>query len=157
MGTMPNQSSAARIGFFSLRSRNRHVSRCLAYEGEDLIQQIDDVDLIIPETSRNDSKFVDYFGSLLKRRLSLQFGTLPKLARHRHDRNKGKYDVFVFFCQTLADLALLNQSFPDWRSHTEKAIVFVDEFWLRVVDNWPQSIKPLKAVSYTHLTLPTKA
>ena len=121
--TGTGHSRGARACLFSLRHLERHVSRCAEYEFEDVIREVDDADLLVPEARA---------GYGLSQRAA------NRLARHAHincfhprmrvpPAKKG-YDVFVAIFQQPRDLLALN-AIRDWKNRCRTSVCWLIEFW----------------------------
>jgi hypothetical protein len=107
---------------FSQRRLDGLLSRCVTYEFEDVIREIDDVMMVTPERP-------SLFGwrNRLSNRLAMASrATLnPGLDRTNVDRD---YDLFLAIVGFPKDLSSL-QAIPDWRCRSRCGICLVEELW----------------------------
>jgi hypothetical protein len=118
------REGASRICLVSMRDLSSAVARCLAYEFEDRILELDDVDLVTPRhsaVSRYGEKVLEHLG----RHLGAVAGLNPGLERVRLERD---YELFVVVCQFPRDLLALG-ALPGWRERAGKAVLWLEEMW----------------------------
>ena len=138
----------ARICMFSQRNLSGLVSRCGAYEYEDVIRQTDDVDSLTPELYHY-SQFYDYY------KLGKQCSNW--LARNAHIRriNPGvkkikivnDYELFIAFFQFPHDISSLN-AIIDWRKRCRLAVCWIDETWVGELNRYKETYKLLREFDY---------
>jgi hypothetical protein len=134
-----------RICVFSQRHLQRLVSRCAEYEFEDLICEIDDAELLVPEPYR-------WFGvgQKLANRLArhISIGSVnPGVRKLRLNRS---YDLFVMICQFPSDLLLLN-AVEGWRQRCQTSLCWLAELWVGELHKWKHHLKILSQFDYVVL------
>jgi len=122
-GTNSEHNREARICLFSQRHLQRLVSRCVDYEFEDVICEVDDVELLACEPYR-------YFNFSQK--------VVNKIAKYvsiaelnpglRRLRLKNDYDLFVVVCMFPRDLLAIN-AIKGWKESCRTSICWLDEIW----------------------------
>ena len=118
-----DRSPGPRICMFSQRHLQRHVSRCAEYEFEDVICEIDEVELLVPEPSR-----LFAVGQKIANRLARHFAVALANPCIRKLRLKRKYDLFVAICQAPSDLLSLD-AIEVWRQNCSKSVCWLPEVW----------------------------
>jgi hypothetical protein len=116
-------SSGPRVCLFSQRHLQRLVSRCAEYEFEDLICEIDDAELLIPE-----SRLSFYFAEKVSNRLTRHFPLLsfnPGVNKIRLNKN---YDLFMAICQFPRDLLSL-KAVSGWKQNCRVSVCWLAELW----------------------------
>jgi len=135
-----------RICLFSLRKLVRHVSRCAEYEFEDVICDVDDVELLTPE-SYPWFVFSRKLTNQLARRLSIACLN-PGIRKIRCNRS---YDVFFAICQSPQDLLSLN-AIKGWRQSCRKSVCWLGELWAGELPKYKGHLKILSQFDYVILT-----
>jgi hypothetical protein len=133
----------ARILILSNRNFNDTIfARCLLYEFEDLILEIDSVDIIAPNRQRKN--FESYYrrAGMFARKsvLSLNPG-IEKI------KVKKKYDLFFMLCEFPKDLLNLN-SLGNWREKCSVAICWIDELLINHLPNFRPFFKLISEFDY---------
>ena len=114
-----------RICMFSQRHLHRLVSRCVPYEFEDVICEVDEVELLVPERSRS---FVVCQGlaNRLARHIPVAGYLNPGLGKLRLKRD---YELFIALCQMPRDLLSIN-AIEGWKQHCRTSVCWMDEIWI---------------------------
>ncbi len=139
--TNPN---APRVALFSLRGFENHVSRSHGYEFEDTISDaLDDAVIFQPE-------LLPYGWSLIKSKRSL--GALTHHASRlpsglRSVELEQDYDLFFYSVAHLEDLHFLS-SLKGWRERSAKAICWIQELWLKRVEQIPALVDQLNTFDH---------
>lgn len=135
-------SHKPRICLLSQRNLHRAVFRCVPYEFEDVICQIDEVELLTPEP---------HYSYVVVKRLANQiarhasFASLnPGIRRIRLNRN---YDLFFTWCQFPNDLLSLN-AVKGWRKYCRTAVCLLSEVWAGELHKWKGHLKILSQFDY---------
>lgn len=130
-----------RVLLVSMRNLKLHVSRSAPYELEDIICGCDTVDLITPTFNPNLFKVTNKIANQAAR--ILKNGELfSSLVNYKIELEK-EYDLFFFFCQSIQDVLVLN-SIKGWRDKCRHAVCWLDEIWLKDVENWQVQLRLLK-------------
>ena len=129
-----NQSVATpRILLLSTRGLSPDVSRCLAFEFEDAIQNMDSVDLLAPTwASRSDSlasKALKTIGPWVGINAQMR----PRMVGP--DAVSGRqYDLALAIVQTVRDLRKMTR-LQSWRDTSPTSVCLVEEFWVENITN----------------------
>lgn len=119
-------SNGSRICVYSQRNLQRMIARCVGYEFEDVVCEVDDVDLLAPEPYRwfaLGERLVNRLG----RHISASLVSLnPGIGRLQLDRN---YELFFAVCMIARDLLALN-ALKGWREQCRTAVCCIDETWV---------------------------
>jgi len=120
---MPTMSAFARSAF-----------RARSYEGEDVLAECDDVDLIQLKPSRSFPLKSRLVGGIVYRDLSRRAVNLnPGLEPVRLSRD---YDLFVLLCSAWwPDLWYAN-AVQGWQDRCRTSVCWIDELWARDVREW---------------------
>lgn len=118
----PTGKQDCRVLMFSQRGLDGLLSRCVSYEFEDAICEMDDVELVTPALPswfrwRNRAA-----NQLAKR---LPWTCNPGLERIPIEKD---YDLFLAVVEFPMDLSAL-QAMPDWRCRSRRAICWIEELW----------------------------
>jgi hypothetical protein len=107
-----------------MRNLKKDAWRCAAYEFEDVICKIDDVEFFAPRSTfeLNKNGFAKEFAYRFKRKV---FFT-PDGKKFKLSKN---YYCLFFVCQNLLDLRQL-LTIKRWRKHFKYAICWLEEVWL---------------------------
>jgi hypothetical protein len=99
------------------------LARCILYEFEDIIRQIDTVKMLAPKPT----KFYKY-GERIANRIAHEFPIAlnPGIARIRVNE---KYELFLTVCEFAKDLANII-SLEGWRENCRTAVCYIDEMLL---------------------------
>jgi hypothetical protein len=142
-----SMSTKPRICMFSLRNLVRHVAWCADYEFEDLICEVDDAELLAPESH---PWFA--FGRKLTNQLAhhVSIANLnPGIRKIRLDKS---YDVFLAICQSPRDLLFLN-AIKGWRQSCRTSVCWLGELWASEFHKYKGHIRILSQFDYVILTL----
>lgn len=140
------KSSKPRVAIYSQRHLQRLLSRCVAYEFEDVIFETDNAEFIVPEPR-------SYFPTSRKyvNRLANYFSLAGNL---NPGVKKGKlhqdYDLFLAICMFPNDLLTLN-SLPGWKNRCQTSVCVLEEIWAAELDRWPGQLKILSQFDYVIL------
>ena len=138
-----------RILTISLRQVEFHVSRCCIYEFEDTLCAVDNVELHTPS-------FTASLATRVRNRLarsvfeatgSGQFLN-PMFNQFYVDK---EYDVFFVYCQNPLDLLHLS-SIKNWREKCHKAVVWLEEIWLKDIEKCQVQLGILKNFDYIFMS-----
>jgi len=143
--TSSESSSAPRVCIFSQRHLHRLVSRGADYEFEDVICQIDDADLLLPEPY---PWFVG--GQKVSNRLARHISVAtvnPGIRKLKLNRN---YDLFIAKFLFASDLLSLN-ALEGWRKRCRTAVCWLAEFWSGEVNKFKGHLKILSQFDYVIL------
>jgi len=117
---------------FTERGFAHNAFRCGFYEGQDVLSEVDDVDLICLEPVKGFRLRERLQGKLIwhdftKRIVSKNFIFQPvKL-------NK-EYDLFIAYCQYYRDLIHI-PALHGWKDHCKTSVCWIDELWAADVPN----------------------
>lgn len=139
-------STKSRVCILSLRKVVKHVAWCGDYEFEDLIFEVDDAQLLIPE-SYPWCTFGRKLTNQIARRISIAFLN-PGVRKIRCD---GNYDLLFFMCQGPRDLLLLN-ALRGWRGLCRKSVCWLGELWASELPKYKGHLKILSQFDYVVLT-----
>lgn len=146
---MSAQGSDRTVCVLSLRGINSWVSRCSAYELEDLVCDLEGADLIQAKARRRreqPSRLLD----IISRRTPWTVTEKPIIEPARFDR---QYDVALVVVQTLDNLSNL-EAFPNWREHCRTAICYVEEEYRGWIEKYSGRGNPLRLLeSFDHVFL----
>ena len=133
------KESNARVLMVSHRLLKPHVSWASAYEFEDVVCAIDDVDLVAVESVQpKPLPWEEEVLSHLRKRMGVDIRREP---RRRRTRVEGRYDLFFIRAMTLLDLNILN-SIDGWQESCQTKVCWIEELWLdRLRDT--KSLEPL--------------
>jgi hypothetical protein len=126
-----------RVYILSHRNLKRDLARCVGYEFEDVICQIDDVEMLAP-TAHKLFKFTEKIANQLARS-SIRTSTNPGVSG---SKLCGTYELFMMFCQNPRDLLTLN-ALKGWRQHCKKAVCWLEELWAADLRNLQGYLKLL--------------
>lgn len=138
-------SPGPRICVFSQRHLQRLVSRCAEYEFEDLICQVDDVELLVPEPLRS---FV--IGQKIANQLARHICVASLNPSIRKLRLNKKYDLFIAICQFPSDLLSIN-AIEGWRECCRTSFCWLAELWACNLHRWKGHLKILSKFDYVIL------
>lgn len=138
-----------RILSMSLRQLEFHVSRCCIYELEDTICAVDNVDLHAPLPTANLATRArnKLARSVFKSTGSGQFLS-PMFNQFSVDK---EYDLFFVYCQNPLELLYLD-SIQNWRNKCHKAVIWLEEIWLKDVEKWQAQLELLKDFDYIFMS-----
>ncbi|HIJ71379.1 MAG TPA: glycosyltransferase family 1 protein [Planctomycetes bacterium] len=140
-----DESTNPRICIFSQRHLQRHVSRSAEYEFEDVVCEIDNVDLLVPQPHR---LFVA--GQKIANRLARHFFvSLANPCIQKLHLNK-KYDLFLAVCQEPSDLLSLD-AVREWRHNCKKSVCWLPEVWPGELHKFQGHLKVLS--KFDHVVL----
>lgn len=135
----------ARVCVYSQRGTEFLLSRCVAYEFEDAICDIDRADLVVPEPR---------WGHAVRHRLSNRLamhtglrGSNPGLRPVDLDQ---RYDLFFAACMFPRDLVAL-RALPDWKDRAAVSICWLEEIWADELPMWRGQLKQLS--DFDHVIL----
>jgi hypothetical protein len=135
-------TTCPRVCIFSQRHLERLVSRCAEYEFEDLICEIDDAELLIPEPclwfpagQRVANQIVRHFHANFIN---------PGISKLWTNKN---YELFVAICQFPRDLLSLS-AFKDWKQCCRKSICWLAEIWAGELHKLKGHLKILSQFDY---------
>lgn len=118
-------SDDPRISMLSLRGARPRVSRCLTYEFEDVVAELEGAVIDAPAAR---SSLTELVPRRLRNRAdrALERGrcALTRVTRSRRPR----HELFVLVCQGLADLRVLPRLGP-WLRNARRSVIYVEELW----------------------------
>ena len=126
-----------RICLFSMRNLQRAVFRCISYEFEDVVCQVDDVELFAPKPH---SWYVAgrKVANQLARHLNLTYFN-PGIKKIQLKKD---YDIFFAWCQFLHDLPALN-TLEGWKNRCRISVCLLSEVWATKLHRWKGHLKNL--------------
>ena len=132
-----------RICVFSQRNLGHIVSRSLAYEFEDIICKLDNVDMIAPKLYYDSDSFDFYnFGKSISNWIARKTNVKSINPGIRKSVINNKYELFIAFFQFPNDISSIN-SILKWRDNSKIAICWLDDIWLTDVKKYTNSLKML--------------
>lgn len=138
-------SANPRIYMFSQQHLQKLVSRCVNYEFEDVICEIDDIELLIPEPNRLFEISHKIWNQLAKQ-LPLTF-FYPGIKKTQLTRD---YDLFVAICMFPRDLLAIN-AVKGWKDHCRTSVCLLNEIWANKLHQWKGHLKYLSKFDYVIL------
>ncbi len=138
-------ASHPRVGLFSVRHLEHHVSRSSLYEFEDVIMASEAVEAIDP-------KPLPAPNSWIRRRLKrealrwLRSDLMPR-SFMQPVTLAGHYDLLVAILQKEEDARYLHQ-IPNWRRHCSIAACWLDEIWASKIEKYPKQLELLQGFDY---------
>lgn len=138
-------SADPRICMFSQRHLHTLVSRCVPYEFEDVICEVDDVEMLRPEPYRLFA-VGQKVSNLLARRVSVS-SVNPGVRKLHLNKN---YDLFIMICQFARDLLSLN-AIKGWKQRCRTSVCWVDEIWAGELHKCTGHLKILSKFDYVVL------
>jgi hypothetical protein len=104
----------------------RRAYQCGLYEGQDILLDVDDVDLISPEPGPGFRLKERWQKRLLFRDVTKTLVFMnPGLKKVRLHR---EYDLFLAICQNYWDLLYLN-AIEGWKDHCKTSVCWLEEMW----------------------------
>ena len=143
--TVSQRSTDPRICMVSMKNLERIVARCVDYEFEDVICEIDDVDLFAPGP-RALYTVGGKVANQLARKLKIPTYN-PCINTLKIDKD---YDLFVAICISPRDLLAIN-SIKGWKEHCKKTVCYIDEIWAGGLHLWSGHLKILS--QFDHVLL----
>lgn len=162
---MDRQPQKPRTLIFSQRNHSRnHPYRCVHFEFEDVIAQIDSVELLAPRVDPHNLRHTIAKRIAYHTPLALNPG-IQQIPTNAH------YDLFLAICGDPTDLLRVS-ALGNWRDNCKKTVCLIDELWatqmtsyhnfLRILDKfdvvmlyYSQSVEPLsKRLGRTCVFLP---
>ena len=140
-----NFTTNSRMCIYSQRNLTKHVSRCVNYEFEDLICEIDDADLISPSFYRINQ--IKQIVRKCENKLNLTCYLKPNINRVHLKKN---YDLFFALCQSPYDLLSLN-AVDEWKKHCRISVCWIDEIWTAKLDIFKKYLPILSKFDYVIL------
>jgi hypothetical protein len=133
-----------RICLATLRYFEKIVARCVDYEFEDVICEIDDVDLIgtVPKFWLPVGKSLVF---RLWHHLSSKFALLNP--GYRTLRLSKDYDLFFAMCMNPWDLLHIN-AIKGWRQRCQTSVCWIDEIWTRALPYLKNLLQVLSRFDY---------
>lgn len=118
----------------------KHVSRCVNYEFEDVICEIDEVELLAPCCS-----------SVFRKKIANRFARHPFYASFNPGLKKLRlnksYDLFVTICQQPSDLLSLN-AVEKWKERCKTSVCWLAEIWSSKVHKLKAYLKIMAKFDY---------
>ena len=145
---------SARIALFTLRNRSgqSHVSRCVGYEFEDVVCEIDEISVVAP-TSGRQGRVKEILRELA---LELDLNRLPLAKSIKNNRFYKRLgtgspselhidECDLLICDVLfAQQLLAIQSIQSWRAKSRHAACWVEEMWQQDVEGLGPEIDVLR-------------
>lgn len=141
-----DSGSDIRVGLFSLRNKERLVSRFNNYEFENVICGLENAELIIPEPLGERTRLSKIKNKLTKR-LPIR-RTEPVVKPLKLEKN---YDLFFVNCLFIHDLDAL-RACTDWRSRSKTAVCWITELWSRDLERFDHYLEILSQFDCIILT-----
>jgi hypothetical protein len=121
-----------RILIVSMRDFRPEAFRSPEYEFEDAIYDFDSADMLTPKfnfsfTKKITKKISNHLSTYLNISNLLDSGCYPS-------KIEKEYDLIIFVCQYFWDITSIN-SIHGWREKCKKAIVWIDEIWIKELEN----------------------
>lgn len=139
-------SDEPRVCMFSQRHVQRLVSRCADYEFEDVVCELDDVELLLPEPLyffAVSEKFTNQFARYLS---TAPFN--PGLKKLHLGKS---YDLFIAKFMFLRDLPSIN-SIVGWKDRCRSSVCWISEAWVGELHKWKAHLKILSQFDYILLS-----
>jgi len=104
------------------------LARCLIYEFENILRQIDSVDLLAPKPMK-----IFKYGDRIANRVAhaSSFSLNPGISKIKVDR---EYDLFFFYCEFAKDLFFIN-ALKGWEKKCKTSVCWIDEILLNQMFN----------------------
>lgn len=138
-------STDPRICIFSQCHLQRLVSRCVEYEFEDVICEIDDVEMLTPEPYHSFT-IGQKVANQLARRMSIA-SVNPGVRKLQLDRS---YDLFFAVCEFPRDLLSLN-AVKGWKQRCRTAVCWLAEIWVGELHKLAGHLRILSQFDYVVL------
>ncbi len=133
---------SARICIFSQRNVERTVVRCVDYEFEDVICEVDDVEVFGP-TPYPTSQIAQKLSNRLLRHFSYT-GFNPGFKKFQISRD---YELFMAICMFPYDLRRID-TLKEWRERSKIAVCWIAEIWAGKLRKWKPYLKILSKFDY---------
>jgi hypothetical protein len=130
----------ARVLLLSLRKMKFHVSRCYLYELEDSICELDSTDILTPELNPTLFKATNKLANSAASAIGNSKLINPLFNQVKLDKD---YDLFFVICQSPLDILSIN-SIKNWREKCHKAVIWLDEIWVKDIEKWKIQLNFLK-------------
>ena len=138
-----------RVCVLSLREIRKRVSRCVTYEFEDVICEIDEVELLtLVYRPITDLSFSTRVARKIVKRLTGYDYPKPYVSEVRLKRD---YDIFFVMCQQTSDLLLL-EKVEGWKERCRNSICWLEEVWIGELDKYPWILDILSKFDYVVLS-----
>ncbi|AKG23561.1 glycosyltransferase [Calothrix sp. 336/3] len=145
-----SSDAKSRVLLVSMRNLKHHVSRCGAYELEDLIASCDTVDIITPTFNPTAFKVTNRLANQLVQ--IVKNGKAASSLPSSKLRIEQEYDLFFFLCQSIQDILVLN-SIKGWREKCRHAVCWLDEIWSKDINAWQVQLNLLKDFDHVFMNL----
>jgi hypothetical protein len=119
-----------RICMPSGRNFSRETFLCGHYEAQDILADVDDVDLVCPETGRGHNFRKRWQAWRMYRDISGR-GVFANPGLKTSKLNC-EYDLFLARCQTERELPHIN-AIEVWKDHCKKSVCWIDELWAATI------------------------
>lgn len=139
------EPSDPRICIFSQRHLQKLVSRCAEYEFEDLICEVDEAELVVPEPYRS---FV--VGQKIANRIARHISVASVNPGLRKLRINRKYDLFVAITESPRDLLSMN-AIEGWSRCCRTSVCWLPEVWPGELHKFKGHLKILSRFDYVVL------
>ena len=133
---------SARICIFSQRNVERTVVRCVDYEFEDVICEVDDAEVFGP-TPYPTSQIAQKLSNRLLRHFSYT-GFNPGFKKFQISRD---YELFMAICMFPYDLRRID-TLKEWRERSKIAVCWIAEIWAGKLHKWKPYLKILSKFDY---------
>ena len=133
-----------RICLFTQREFRKIVARCINHEFEDIINEIDNVDVLMPKAFRwftGMEKIANQIGKKVSK------GYLPINPGLKTVKIRKEYDLFFATAMFPRDLMALN-AIKGWRKRCRTAVCFLHEIWAGEMNDYKDKMKILKKFDY---------
>jgi glycosyl transferase family 1 len=140
-------NGSGRVCLVSQRGLKPGVSRCCAYEFEDVICGMDSVDLVVPQLRK---RAIPPLGDKILRRMEQATGLSVALAeRGEHVSLDHDYDLLFMVIQNVADLKCLDLV-DGWRKRCKVAACWIEELWVEGL-KWRDMFAPLRNFDFAFI------
>ncbi len=132
-----------RVCVLSLRRVEKNLSRCVGYEFEDVVRQVDNADIYFLEPT-----FSYPFSKRAANRLT-KLGSPAGLFNPglRTLRLEKKYDICLVMCQLISDLFSLN-AITGLQDHCRVSVCWLEEAWAAELHKYRRHLKLLERFDY---------
>jgi hypothetical protein len=133
-----------RICLFTQRAFHKKVARCINYEFEDIIGEIDNVDVLMPIAFwwfPGMEKVANQIGKKVSK------GYLPLNPGLKPVKIRKDYDLFFATAMFPRDLMALN-AIKGWRQRCRTAVCFLHEIWAGEMHDYKDKMKILRKFDY---------
>ncbi|MBL1173920.1 glycosyltransferase family protein [Pantanalinema sp. GBBB05] len=143
----------SRVLVLSQRQIQKHVSSCVRYEFEDLINSFDTIDMVVPENSYEKSAEAFRWIKRLTRSARLADALKPDPNPFELDK---EYDLF--FAHFVSPWEFLSiRSIKGWRQKCRKAVCCIEELWAKDIYGWQSLLELIQEFDHVFVGLSQSA